>query len=60
MHGHSWPEDRILVAHALDGDEWRVVATLKDQRRARVPPFEAIELDLDYMLGGETDAGGPP
>jgi Uma2 family endonuclease len=48
-----WPEDRVLVAHRLEGDEWRVVATLKDAARARVPPFEAIELDLGYMLGGE-------
>jgi hypothetical protein len=28
-----------------------LLATLKDQTRARVPPFEAIELDLAYMLG---------
>jgi len=51
-----WPEDRVLVAHALEGDEWRVLATLKDQTRARVPPFEAIELDLAYMLGVEPEA----
>ncbi|WP_367114633.1 Uma2 family endonuclease [Thiohalocapsa sp.] len=28
-----WPEDRTLVAHSLDGDEWRVIATLKGQER---------------------------
>ena len=48
-----WPEDNALVAHALEGGEWRVIATLKDAERARVPPFEAVELDLADMLGGE-------
>lgn len=48
-----WPEDKALVAHALEGGEWRVIATLKDAERARVPPFEAVELDLADMLGGE-------
>jgi hypothetical protein len=24
---------------------------LFDERRARIPPFEKIELDLDYILG---------
>ena len=49
-----WPEERALIAHALDGNSYRVVATLKagELRRARVPPFEAVELDLVEMLGG--------
>jgi len=49
-----WPEERALIAHALEEDAYRVVATLKaaEQRRARVPPFKALELDLDGMLGG--------
>jgi Uma2 family endonuclease len=46
-----WPEDRVLIAHRLDGDNYRVVATLKDKSTARVPPFDAIKLDLDYILG---------
>ena len=48
-----WPEDRVLIAHALDGDNFRIVATLKDQAKARIPPFDAIELDLGYILGME-------
>jgi Uma2 family endonuclease len=48
-----WPEDRVLIAHQLDGGHYRVIATLKDQPRARIPPFDAIELDLAAMLGGE-------
>ena len=46
-----WPEDRTLVAHALEGGDWRVIATLKDRGRARIPPFEAIEFDLGSLLG---------
>ena len=41
-----WPEDRTLVAHALDGADWRTIVTLKGQGRARIAPFEAIALDL--------------
>jgi Uma2 family endonuclease len=46
-----WPEDRMLVAHALIDGEWKELVTLKDRGRARIPPFEAIELDLDALLG---------
>jgi Uma2 family endonuclease len=47
-----WPEDRALIAHALEGDGYRVIATLKvaECGRVRVPPFEAMELDLAAML----------
>jgi Uma2 family endonuclease len=48
-----WPEDRALIAYVLDNGEWRVVATLKDRDRARLPPFEAVELDLGLVLGLE-------
>ncbi|MBK1733347.1 Uma2 family endonuclease [Thiococcus pfennigii] len=47
-----WPEDRALIAYALDGGGYRVVRTLVDEPKARVPPFDAIELDLSYILGG--------
>ena len=46
-----WPSDRALVAHALEAGHYRVLATLKDQATARIPPFDAIELDLAYILG---------
>ena len=45
-----WPEDRTLVAYALDGGDWREIATLKDQGRGRIPPFDAIELALADLL----------
>jgi Uma2 family endonuclease len=47
-----WPEERVLVAHALHEGDWRTIAMLKDRGGARIPPFEAIELDLDALLGG--------
>ena len=46
-----WPEDRVLIAHQLDGDSYRVVATISGQSQARIPPFDSIELDLGYILG---------
>ncbi|TVQ86108.1 MAG: Uma2 family endonuclease [Chromatiaceae bacterium] len=48
-----WPEDPALIAYALDGGDWRVVATLKDTDRARVPPFDALELDLGAVVGDD-------
>jgi Uma2 family endonuclease len=48
-----WPEDRTLIAHSFEDGHYKVIATLKDEACARVPPFEAIELDLAYMLGME-------
>lgn len=47
-----WPEDRVLIAHVLDGEDYRIVAMLKDRASARIPPFEAVELDLAYIFGG--------
>ena len=51
-----WPEDRALVAHALDGNSYRAIATLKapDCVSARIPPFDGIELDLAQLLGTAT------
>jgi Uma2 family endonuclease len=49
----TWPEERVLVAHSHEEGDWRTTATLKDRGRARIPPFEAVELDLDALLGSE-------
>jgi Uma2 family endonuclease len=49
-----WPEERTLIAHRLDGEGYRVVATVSqptaEQARARIPPFDSVELDLAYIL----------
>lgn len=50
-----WPEDRSLVAWQLDGETYRVVVSVSDlsanKGKWRIPPFEAIEIDLGYILG---------
>jgi Uma2 family endonuclease len=48
-----WPEDRTLIAHALEGGQYEVIATLENEARARIPPFDAVELDLAAMLAIE-------
>lgn len=51
-----WPEDKTLVAHQLDGEHYRIVATLKapddTEEPVKLPPFEALAIDLGYILGG--------
>jgi Uma2 family endonuclease len=46
-----WPEDRVLIAHQLDGANYKVIATISGQATARIPPFDSSELDLAYILG---------
>ena len=40
------PVARTLEAYGLEGDRWTVVVTHAGDVRVRVPPFEALELDL--------------
>ncbi len=51
-----WPEDRTLVAYQLDRNAYRVAASIAapgpQEQRARIPPFEAVEIDLGYLFGG--------
>lgn len=47
--GHVWlvdPVIRTVEALRLDGETYRLVGTWRDDARARVEPFDAIELDL--------------
>ncbi|NCC27283.1 MAG: Uma2 family endonuclease [Gammaproteobacteria bacterium] len=50
-----WPEERSLVAWQLDGGSYRVIASVAapgvDERKMRIPPFDAVEIDLGYILG---------
>jgi Uma2 family endonuclease len=46
---HAWlvdPLARTLEAFALEGGAWRVLGVWRDEARARVAPFEAVELEL--------------
>lgn len=47
--GFAWlvhPHRRTLEAFKLHGGRWVSIAALKDADRARIEPFDAIELDL--------------
>jgi Uma2 family endonuclease len=46
-----WPEDRTLVAFALEDDKYRVCATITEPAPVRVPPFAELAIDLGYILG---------
>jgi Uma2 family endonuclease len=52
-----WPEEGKLVAHQLEVGRYRVIMTLDQHRRARIPPFDEIELDLNYILSETPDSG---
>jgi len=50
-----WPEDRTLIAWQLDGQSYRVIASVAlsgaEEVKMRIPPFEAVEIDVGYILG---------
>ena len=56
---HYWiisPEDRTLIAYALDAGGYRVIFSAEYPRgtvpgRVRVPPFDAVEIDLGDVFG---------
>ena len=46
--GHAWlvsPKRRTLEAFQLVDERWVTIGLYKDNDRARIPPFEALELD---------------
>jgi hypothetical protein len=59
---HYWilsPEDQTLIAYALDDGSFRVVFSADARqpdapRKARVPPFEAVEIDLAFLFGEQS------
>jgi Uma2 family endonuclease len=49
---HLWlvdPADQTLEAFTLRGDEWTLIAALKDDDEIRVPPFDAISFPLSVL-----------
>ena len=49
---HAWlvhPRHRTLEAYRLQDGKWVTLAVYKDDDRARIEPFEAIELDLALL-----------
>jgi len=56
---HYWilsPEDRTLIVYALDGGSYRLCFSVayrppESPTRARIPPFDSIDIDLGYIFG---------
>jgi Uma2 family endonuclease len=56
---HYWilsPQDRTLIAYALDDGSYRLCYSVtylpgETPSKARIPPFESVEIDLDYLFG---------
>jgi len=60
---HYWlidPETRVLEALALRDGAWFEVGVYDDTSTARIPPFEAIEIEIGRLfLPREADEPGP-
>jgi len=39
-------ESRLVFAHRLDACEWRLIGTYSDEFEVRIPPFEAVPLNI--------------
>lgn len=47
--GHVWfvdPTEQLLEALVLDGETYRIARVESGETKVRIPPFDAIELDL--------------
>jgi len=51
------PEERTVIAYALDAGSYRVVFSadgeVETSLTARIPPFESAEIDLGYLFGDQ-------
>ncbi len=52
------PEDKTLIAYGLVDEKYHVTFSVeygaeRDVNKARIPPFEEIEIDLKYVFGDE-------
>lgn len=52
------PEDKTLIAYRLADEKYQVVFSVeygieKNINKAKIPPFEEIEMDLKYIFGDE-------
>ncbi|MEM9696526.1 MAG: Uma2 family endonuclease [Myxococcota bacterium] len=58
---HLWlvdPLAKLLEAFALSGDEWRRLGAWSDEAAVRVPPFDAIVLELAALWVTTSSATG--
>lgn len=52
------PEDKTLIAYRLIDEKYQVTFSVEfgveqDFEKARIPPFEEVEIDLKYIFGDE-------
>ena len=52
------PEDKTLIAYRLIDEKYQVTFSVEfgveqDFEKARIPPFEEVEIDLKYVFGDE-------
>lgn len=64
-HGvpHYWlvdPVARLLEAYALDGGHWKSIGVYDETARARIAPFEAVELPVGRLFPSEPPATEEP
>ncbi|MCY0993026.1 Uma2 family endonuclease [Nannocystis sp. ILAH1] len=64
-HGvpHYWlvdPAARLLEAYALDGGHWKSIGVYDETARARIAPFEAVELPVGYLFPSEAPTTEEP
>jgi Uma2 family endonuclease len=63
-HGvpHYWlvdPDARLLEAYALDGGQWKNIGVYDETARARIAPFEAVELPVGRLFLPEPPPASP-
>jgi Uma2 family endonuclease len=39
-------EARVLTAHQLESSDWRVIGKYSNETEARIPPFDAVPLNV--------------
>ena len=60
---HAWlidPAARTVEVLTLDGDGWRLHLACGDDDLVRLPPFDAVELDLLALWGETRPPAAPP
>ena len=52
------PDAKLLTARRLEGGSWVELGVWADETSARIPPFDAVELDVSEWWVATEEAGG--
>src|SRR5699024_1767312 len=50
---HVWlvdPDERIIEAFVLEGERWVLLGFYGEKSEERIPPFDAVALDMDALF----------